>query len=198
MNKPSSYPANPALKGGDCGRCAFITPGSKGRPRPQLINSCLMLLPMADVFTKKKRSEIMAAVRSTGNKLTETSLSAMFHRNGIKGWRRHLPLPGKPDFTFRQQRVVVFVDGCFWHGCPKHLRMPASNRRYWIRKIKRNQVRDRTVIRELRRLCWHALRLWEHELRDERRVVRRVTDVLKRSVPRLQLRAWTEHEKRNR
>lgn len=140
---------------------------------------------MPDVFSKKKRSQVMAAVRSTGNRVTEGSLATMFRRHGIKGWRRHLPLPGKPDFTFRHQRVAVFVDGCFWHGCPKHLRMPVSNRSYWRGKIARNQVRDRLITRTLRLDGWLVLRLWEHELSDERRILKRIAKAAtQRSVQR--------------
>ncbi len=137
---------------------------------------------MADVLTKQKRSQVMAAVCSTGNKATEGSLAMMFRRHGVKGWRRHLPLPGKPDFTFLRQRVTVFVDGCFWHGCPQHLRMPASNRSYWLEKIARNQARDRAVTRELRLEGWEVLRLWEHELFDEHRILKRVVKALTRSA----------------
>jgi DNA mismatch endonuclease (patch repair protein) len=73
----------------------------------------------------------MAAVKGRENKLTEVRLIDLFRRNTMTGWRRHLPLRGKPDFTFARQRVVIFVDGCFWHGCARHLRLPQSNQAYW-------------------------------------------------------------------
>lgn len=133
---------------------------------------------MADMFSKKKRSQIMAAVKSTGNRVTESSVVAIFRRNSVKGWRRHVPLLGKPDFAFRAQRLLVFVDGCFWHGCQKHLRMPATNRRYWIGKIARNQMRDSATTHKLRKGGWRVLRLWEHELRKESHVLRRVAHAL--------------------
>lgn len=117
---------------------------------------------MADMFPKAKRSEIMAAVRSTNNKLTEIRLASIFRQHGIKGWRRHLPLLGKPDFAFPRQRVLIFVDGCFWHGCAKHLRMPQANRSYWEKKISRN-IRDDRMTLELRK-GWEVLRVWELEL----------------------------------
>jgi len=79
---------------------------------------------MADVFSKTKRSAVMAAIRSRGNKDTEMKLAAITRTHGITGWRRHLPLPGRPDFAFRKERVAVFVDGCFWHGCPLHGHKP--------------------------------------------------------------------------
>jgi DNA mismatch endonuclease (patch repair protein) len=133
---------------------------------------------MADVFSPSKRSEIMAAVRSTGNKLTETKLISIFRRHGIKGWRRHLPLTGRPDFTFRSLRIIVFVDGCFWHGCPKHLRMPANNRPYWEKKIAANIARDRSNTSQLRMTGWKVIRLWEHELRNEIAVLKRLNRVV--------------------
>ena len=83
---------------------------------------------MADVFSKRKRSQVMAAIRSKGNKDTELKLAAILRAHGIKGWRRHRPLPGKPDFIFPKHRLAVFVDGCFWHGCRWHCRMPQDNR----------------------------------------------------------------------
>lgn len=129
---------------------------------------------MADVFSKLKRSHVMAAIRSTGNKETEVALVAIFRRHGIKGWRRHLPLIGRPDFVFSKQRVAVFVDGCFWHGCEKHSRLPKSNVAYWRAKLGRNVQRDRQNTRLLRQCGWKVLRFWEHTLRQEHRVVKRV------------------------
>lgn len=68
---------------------------------------------MAEIWTPQKRCEVMALVRSKGNKSTEATLARLFRSGGFKGWRRHLPLPGKPDFCFTRARVAVFVDGCF-------------------------------------------------------------------------------------
>ena len=65
---------------------------------------------------------------------------------------------------FRKERVVIFVDGCFWHGCPKHSNMPANNREFWERKFAANKMRDRLVTRALRQRGWRVLRIWEHEL----------------------------------
>ena len=67
---------------------------------------------MADVISKRKRSQTIAAIRSKGNKDTELKLAAILRAHGIKGWRRHRPLPGKPDFIFPKHRLAVFVDGC--------------------------------------------------------------------------------------
>jgi len=83
---------------------------------------------------------------------------------------------GRPDFVFPARRLAVFVDGCFWHGCPRHGTMPKGNRSFWRAKITRNRERDREVGAELRRLGWKVLRVWEHELtvRNERRLVARL------------------------
>jgi DNA mismatch endonuclease (patch repair protein) len=84
------------------------------------------------------------------------------------------------DFTFRRERVALFVDGCFWHGCPKHGTMPAGNRAFWKAKLARNTARDRTVTRALRQAGWTVLRIWEHDLAPKHwpRVARRVARAL--------------------
>lgn len=129
---------------------------------------------MADKFSKQKRSQIMAAVKSKGNKATELKLISIFRANEIVGWRRNQKIMGKPDFVFRKERVAVFVDGCFWHGCPVHCRKPNSNRRYWLQKITRNWKRDFETRKKLRKNGWRVLRIWEHELKDAPRLLNRV------------------------
>lgn len=83
-----------------------------------------------DTFSRQKRSWIMAQVKSSGNRSTEAGLAAVMRERRITGWRRKYPLYGKPDFVFPKNRVVVFVDGCFWHGHPQKCRMPKANRAY--------------------------------------------------------------------
>lgn len=84
---------------------------------------------------------------------------------GLRGWRLRPKLPGTPDIVFRRDRLAIFVDGCFWHSCPRcAIPMPRTNRRYWIPKLKRNVARDKQVTRELRSRGWAVLRIWEHEL----------------------------------
>lgn len=107
----------------------------------------------------------MAAIRSTGNKATELKLISILRANGIAGWRRNVKLPGKPDFVFRRERVAIFVDGCFWHGCKRHCRLPEANRRYWQDKIARNAARDKKVNFRLKKSGWRVLRIWEHSLK---------------------------------
>jgi DNA mismatch endonuclease, patch repair protein len=121
---------------------------------------------MADVYTKLKRSEVMAAVRSRSNRSTEVALARALRRGGVSGWRRHIPLPGTPDFVFAKSRLAVFVDGCFWHGCPRHYRPPSQNRAYWKQKLNRNRSRDLVVIQALTERGWSVIRFWEHEIRE--------------------------------
>jgi DNA mismatch endonuclease (patch repair protein) len=156
---------------------------------------------MPDVFSKRKRSEVMARIRSRGNRDTEVALARLLRGNGITGWRRQQKLkiegrkrragtarPSKVgiDFLFPKRRVAVFVDGCFWHGCPKHspparwlrkssmpsrrsLRLCGSTdlrtgKAFWREKLAANKARDRFVNRQLRRQGWRVVRIWEHEL----------------------------------
>lgn len=120
---------------------------------------------MADVFTRKKRSEVMSRIRGRGNLSTEMRMIALMRAHGIKGWRRHRPLPGRPDFVFIRERVAVFVDGCFWHGCPVHYVAPRTAIGFWRKKIEGNRARDRRNTRELRRRGWRVVRLWEHDFK---------------------------------
>lgn len=135
---------------------------------------------MADIYSKAKRSHIMSRVRARGNRKTELALVNLLRQHGIIGWRRHLKLFGNPDFVFREQRLAIFVDGCFWHGCPKHASHPATNRVFWKKKLLHNKDRDRLVTRTLKKRGWHVLRIWQHELtgKSEARCVLRIRQVL--------------------
>jgi len=125
---------------------------------------------MADVFTRKKRSEVMSKIRGRGNLSTEMRMIALMREHGIKGWRRHQCLPGRPDLVFLKERVAVFVDGCFWHGCPVHYVAPRTAIGFWRKKIEGNRERDRRNSRELRSRGWRVLRIWEHDLKRDRRL----------------------------
>ena len=132
-----------------------------------------------DVFSKAKRSEVMSRIRGKGNRATELAMMQLFRTQGITGWRRHYPITGKPDFAFPKQKLAVFVDGCFWHVCPKHATKPKGNRRFWAEKLEANKARDRKVNRELRVKGWKVLRIWEHDLTPSK-LMRAVPRILKR------------------
>lgn len=135
---------------------------------------------MADIFTMAKRSEVMSRVRGRGNEATELAVMELFRRNGIAGWRRGLPVFGRPDFVFRRQRLAVFVDGCFWHACPLHGTHPTTNRAFWRKKLAKNRARDLLVNQTLRKEGWKVLRIWQHELKrgNESRCVARIRRAL--------------------
>ncbi len=110
----------------------------------------------------------MRAIRSTGSKSTERRLRAILVRAGIRGWKMQPPgLPGKPDFLFHEARVILFVDGCYWHGCPQCGHVPNVNRPYWSAKLAGNQRRDRANTKKLEEAGYRVLRIWEHELLPE-------------------------------
>ena len=122
----------------------------------------------------------MSCIRGRDNKGTELAMVRLFRAHGVTGWRRQQPVFGRPDFVFHKQRLAVFVDGCFWHSCPIHGNLPASNRVFWKHKLDANRKRDRLVNRTLKARGWQVLRIWEHELKrcNEPRLLRRILRVL--------------------
>ena len=147
---------------------------------------------MSDVFSKEKRAEVMSRIRSRGNKKTEIALMELLRQHRVTGWRRHRKIPigvlasakssarrsyVRPDFVFPTLKLAVFVDGCFWHSCPKHSVSPASNAGFWAEKFDYNRRRDQLVTRLLRKQGWVVVRVWEHDLPSARVVSR-----LKRAV----------------
>lgn len=118
-----------------------------------------------DVFTREKRSLVMAGIRGRGNKSTERTFAALLRAGRLRGWKLHSKeVAGKPDFFFGDRQIAVFVDGCFWHGCPRCFRAPRQNAEFWAVKIGRNRARDRAVGRALRRQGIRVLRIWEHDV----------------------------------
>ena len=135
-----------------------------------------------DVFSKSKRSEVMSRITGKGNASTELEFIKILRKSGITGWRRHLSLPGRPDFTFPRERLCIFVHGCFWHGCPECYRKPKSNTKYWSEKILTNLARDRRSIRRLRNAYYSVLVLWECKLGLRENIAKKVTKALSRTM----------------
>lgn len=137
---------------------------------------------MSNSHGRCARSLIMSRVKSRGNRSTELKMVLLLRAAHIVGWRRHLPLIGKPDFTFLRERVCIFVDGCFWHGCPRcyggtnpKRKMPVLNAVYWQNKIARNIKRDREVARLLRAHGYAALRIRECEFKKPKSIAMKIT-----------------------
>jgi len=110
----------------------------------------------------------MASVKSSNAKTTELKFLSLIKEKNITGWRRNYSLTGKPDFVFPRFKIAVFIDGCYWHGCPSHCRMPSSNIIYWNNKIEKNKIRDRKITKVLKMKGWQVIRIWEHEIKKER------------------------------
>ena len=114
------------------------------------------------------RSRSMAAIKSKNNATTERVLRMALVRSKISGWITHANLPGKPDIYFPKQKLAVFLDGCFWHGCARCGHTPKTNSFFWAAKIKRNRQRDQKNSRLLRGQGVFVIRAWEHSLQDPR------------------------------
>jgi len=137
---------------------------------------------MADVFSKRKRSQIMSRIRSSGGPKERVFRKAVREAYGGRTKVNDECLPGTPDVSIYKLKVAAFFDGCYWHGCPLHGRVPKSNVEFWEKKIGGNKRRDRRVRKELRRMGWRVWVVWEHELKDVPRLVRN----LKKRILRLQ------------
>ena len=129
-------------------------------------------------MTLSPHSWRMSRVRSEGNQTTEATFATLLRAAHIVGWRRHVNVLGKPDFAFKSERVAIFLDGCFWHGCPKCNKSPQSNRAFWAEKFAYNRLRATKVNRELRRQGWVVYRIWEHQLKSPTRVIARLRKIL--------------------
>jgi DNA mismatch endonuclease Vsr len=126
---------------------------------------------MSDNLRPDDRRRTMQAVKGKGTKL-EKCFFATLVGMGLTGWKKNVQtITGKPDVVFPVQRVAIFIDGCFWHGCGYCRRkLPQTNVDYWNRKIRRNISLARTYKRKLRREGWTVLRIWEHELTNKTKV----------------------------
>lgn len=123
---------------------------------------------MVDVFSKVKRSLVMAAIKGRGSRSTELALKRILKLNAVRGWRSNPQnVPGRPDFVFQRGKLAIFTDGCFWHGCKRcgYRKRISAYRKFWREKIGANTLRDIRVSRTLRKSGWSVLRIWEHDIK---------------------------------
>lgn len=118
------------------------------------------------------RSRTMAAIKGKHNRSTDIQFRMALVRAGIKGWLTHPNLPGKPDVYFPKNRVAVFLDGCFWHGCRRCGHIPKTNSLFWATKFARNKGRDRKNSQLLRKQGIHVIRAWEHSLKNKKQLIK--------------------------
>jgi len=122
---------------------------------------------MVDNLKPEDRKKTMQAVKGKGTSL-ERRLFSILAAMGLKGWKKNVSeVAGKPDVVFDAKRVAIFINGCFWHGCPHCRRkLPETNREYWKRKIRRNITLAKFNNQKLLNDRWTVLRIWEHEMRN--------------------------------
>lgn len=137
-----------------------------------------------DPLSPTERSEHMSRVRNKANRSTEATVAARLSEADVGGWILNDPsVMGCPDFHFPAAKIAIFVDGCFWHGCPRcRRRTPRNNRAFWLKKIGDNRRRDNRVRRALRTRGYKVLRVWEHEVRSGSWVNRVLRAIQERSV----------------
>ncbi|MEK7654518.1 MAG: very short patch repair endonuclease [Patescibacteria group bacterium] len=133
-----------------------------------------------DNVSKKRRSEIMGLVKSKETKM-EVAFRKELSSRGLRYRKNSVSYLGKPDIVFKKNKLVIFLDSCFWHGCKKHLRIPTRHKKYWVAKINRNKKRDFEVSRHYKKLGWKIVRAWEHKIKKDRSaLVNKILGVLKK------------------
>ena len=119
-----------------------------------------------DNLTPADRRKTMQSVKSSKTQL-ENLICRELWKSGIRFRRNVGSLLGKPDIALKKRKIVIFIDSCFWHGCPIHWRLPNSNREYWERKTLRNKDRDIAVTEYYLSRGWTVCRIWEHEIKSD-------------------------------
>ena len=135
-----------------------------------------------DVHTKQQRSFNMSQIKSKDTKC-ESAFRKYIWAQGIRGYRKHVKLPGKPDIYFPRHRVAVFIDGCFWHKCPKCYVRPKTNKIFWDTKIEGNVQRDKKNLKTLQIRGIAVIRFWQHEIKNNpEKCFRKLEYLLKNSI----------------
>jgi DNA mismatch endonuclease, patch repair protein len=119
---------------------------------------------MVDVLNVTQRSYNMSRIRGK-NTSPEIKIRKMLFSEGIRGYRIHYNLPGKPDIVFIKKKIAIFIDGCFWHKCPVCFKEPETRKEFWIEKIDKNVERDLEINKLLKNMGWKVIRIWEHDVR---------------------------------
>lgn len=128
---------------------------------------------MSDIFSRKKRSEIMSKVRSKDSRI-EVEFRKKMWRAGFRYRKNAKNYFGKPDIVLPKYKTVIFVDSCFWHGCDKHYSIPKTRVDFWKNKIKENKRRDREVDRHYVKEGWSIIRIWEHDLKNSDKIINKI------------------------
>lgn len=119
-----------------------------------------------DTVSKQKRSEIMSQIRSRDSKI-EILFRKELWEKGFRYRKNSGKHFGKPDIVLKKHKAVIFIDSCFWHGCKKHCRLPATRQKFWADKIEGNKRRDKKVNQYYKKMNWKIIRIWEHDLKKK-------------------------------
>lgn len=118
-----------------------------------------------DKMSKSQRSFTMSRIRGKN-----TTIELIFRKTvwglGYRNYRIKNNIKGKPDLYFPKLKIAIFIDGCFWHKCPKCYKEPKSNKKYWINKIENNSARDKETTKQLQKTGIKVLRIWEHDIKN--------------------------------
>lgn len=120
---------------------------------------------MADIMSKESRSKTMSAIRAQSK--LENIFSKSLWKRGLRFRKNVRKLKGTPDIAIQKYKIVIFVDSCFWHGCPLHFKRPKSNQEFWDNKIARNKERDKEIDAYYIEKGWNVKHIWEHEIRTD-------------------------------
>lgn len=134
-----------------------------------------------DIYSEKKRSRIMGSIKGKDT-LLELKFEKILKDAGLKFRRNVKELPGRPDVVFKNKKIVIFVDGCFWHGCKEHFSPPKSNRWFWMKKISDNIERDKLINKFYKKMGWRVLRIWQHDMNKKSKRVSYILSESKRTI----------------
>lgn len=134
---------------------------------------------MVDRISEEARSRIMSAIRSKNTK-PELNLRKALWSEGMR-FRIHYGKE-KIDIAFPSKKLAIFVDGCFWHGCPKHSHIPKTNKEYWVPKLKKNIERSKAKDERLKANGWNVLHFWEHELVNTLKPIGSILEAIKKAL----------------
>jgi DNA mismatch endonuclease, patch repair protein len=135
---------------------------------------------MVDVMTKEERAKNMRAIKSVSK--IENSVSSQLWQRGLRFRKNSKELFGKPDISIKKYQIVIFIDSCFWHQCPKHGNIPKTNTSFWQKKLNRNVERDKEVNKYYIEKNWSVRRVWEHEIKEDlEKVVDDLAELIKRA-----------------
>jgi len=132
---------------------------------------------MVDNLTSEQRTKNMKAIKSVSK--LESIIAKELWRKGVRYRRNSKSLLGKPDISIKKYKIVIFIDSCFWHLCPIHGKIPASNSLFWEEKLNKNSQRDTEVNNHYKSINWNVKRVWEHDIKsDPQRVINEIYDFI--------------------